>query len=187
MARRRAQFQAKVQLRHALPRLLAQDRYGDCNATGGQISASRCGVPRRRLHCYDRPGCHAFRWPRWRVVGIGPDQTSQSEGVRCTAYYSESNQRLRLAIRCKSASNEIEIRGQLAQRAAKITGTWEERTFNVSGDATGHITPGRMSLSITGGAFSGAMSVAYARSKQVISISIQGISMKSVSITLVRS
>ena len=123
----------------------------------------------------------------WSGSGQIRYEDGQSEGVRCTAYYSESNQRLRLAIRCKSASNEIEIRGQLAQRADKITGTWEERTFNVSGDATGHMTPGRMSLSISGGAFSGAMSVAYAGSKQVVSISIQGISMKSVSIILVRS
>jgi hypothetical protein len=122
----------------------------------------------------------------WSGSGQIRYEDGQSEGVRCSAYYSESNQRLRLAIRCKSASNEIEIRGQLAQRADKITGTWEERTFNVSGDATGHMTPGRMSLSITGGAFSGAMSVAYAGSKQAVSISIQGISMKSVSITLVR-
>ncbi len=123
----------------------------------------------------------------WSGSGQIRYEDGQSEGVRCTAYYAESSQRLRLAIRCRSANNEIEIRGLLARRADKITGTWEERTFNVSGDATGRMTAGRMSLSITGGAFSGAMSVAYGGSKQVVTISIQGIAIKSVNIILVRS
>jgi hypothetical protein len=124
----------------------------------------------------------------WSGSGQIRYEDGQSEGVRCTAYYSESNQRLRLAIRCKSANNEIEIRGQLARRADNnITGTWEERTFNVSGDATGRMTAGRINLSITGSAFSGAMLVAYGGSKQAVTISIHGLAIKSVNITLARS
>ena len=44
-----------------------------------------------------------------------------------------------------------------------------------------------MSLSIAGGGFSGSMSVAYAGSRQVVTINTQGIKMRSVNVTLTRS
>ena len=99
----------------------------------------------------------------------GPDpdryryQSGESEGVRCAAYYTGGGQRLRLAIRCRSTSNDIEIRGVLTQQADKVTGTWEERTFNAAGEASGRMTSGKMNLSITGGGFSGSMSVSSER------------------------
>jgi len=123
----------------------------------------------------------------WSGSGQIRYESGEPEGVRCTAYYSGGGQHLRLVIRCKSPSNEIEIRGLLTQQAEKLSGTWEERTFNASGEASGRMTSGRMSLSITGGGFSGSMSVVYERSRQVVVITIQGIAMKSVSVTLGRS
>ncbi len=123
----------------------------------------------------------------WSGSGQIRYEDSPSESIRCTAYYSESNQRLRLAIRCRSASNQIEIRGLLAQRGDRITGTWEERAFNVSGEAVGRMSGGRMALSITGGVFSGSMTVSYGGRRQVVTIAIQGLSIKSVNVTLVRS
>ena len=44
-----------------------------------------------------------------------------------------------------------------------------------------------MNLSITGGGFSGSMSVSFGGPKQVVTISTQGIWMKSVSMTLGKS
>lgn len=123
----------------------------------------------------------------WSGSGQVRYEDGQIEGIRCTAYYSEVSQKLRLAIRCRSASSEIEIRGLLAQQGGKLAGTWEERTFNVSGEAAGWLTGGRMSLSITGGAFSGSMSVSYGGTRQVVTIATTGISMKGVNITLGRS
>lgn len=109
-----------------------------------------------------------------------------SEGIRCTAYYSGGNDRLRLAIRCRSDSTNIEIRGLLTRRGDKLLGTWEERTFNASGEASGRVAGERLSLSITGGGFSGSMTVALAGSRQVVTISTHGIKMRSVTVTLAK-
>jgi hypothetical protein len=110
-----------------------------------------------------------------------------SEGVRCNAYYTGSAERLRLAIRCRSDSTEVEIRGLLTRQGDQLSGTWEERTFNVSGEAKGRMTGDKMSLSISGGGFSGSMSVGYAGSRQTVTITTQGIKMRSVNVTLSKS
>ncbi len=123
----------------------------------------------------------------WSGAGQIRYTDGKAEGVRCNAYYSGGGPRLRLAIRCRSASNEIEIRGQLVQQGDKVTGTWEERTFNASGEASGRASGGRITLAVTGGGFSGTMSVTQSGRGQVVVISTQGIAMKSVSVTLARS
>ncbi|HEX5958079.1 MAG TPA: hypothetical protein VFY92_05410, partial [Hyphomicrobiaceae bacterium] len=69
----------------------------------------------------------------------------------------------------------------------RLTGTWEERTFNASGQATGSISADKMSLSISGGGFKGSMQVASTGKKQTVTISTEGITMKSVSVTLGKS
>jgi len=123
----------------------------------------------------------------WSGSGQIRYDDGQSEGIRCTAYYSGGGERLRLAIRCRSDSTEVEIRGLLTRQGERLAGTWEERTFNASGEASGRVAGDRMSLSITGGAFSASMSVAYAGSRQVVTISTQGIRMRSVNVTLAKS
>ena len=110
----------------------------------------------------------------------------KSEDIRCTAYYTGGGDKLRLAIRCRGDKAEVDIRGELAAQGEKLAGTWEERTFNASGEASGQLAGDRMSLSIAGGAFSGSMTVAYAGSRQVVTISTQGIRMRSVNVTLAK-
>ena len=122
----------------------------------------------------------------WSGSGQIRYDDGQSEGIRCTAYYTGGSDRLRLAIRCRSDSTEVEIRGLLTRQGEKLAGTWEERTFNVSGEASGGVAGDKMSLSIAGGAFSGSMTVAYAGLRQVVTISTQGIRMRSVHVTLAK-
>jgi hypothetical protein len=123
----------------------------------------------------------------WSGSGRSSYQDGQTERVRCTAYYTESGSRLRLAIRCQSASNEIEIPGQLTASGNSISGTWEERTFNASGEASGRFAGNRMSLSVRGGGFSGSMSVLLGGGRQVVTIATEGISLRSVTVTLTSS
>ena len=73
-----------------------------------------------------------------------------------------------------------------AKSGGRITGTWEERTFNATGNAVGQVTGDRISLQISGGV-SGTMLVSYSGSRQSVAISTQGIALKSVSIDLSRS
>jgi hypothetical protein len=110
-----------------------------------------------------------------------------TEGIRCTAYYTGEGAQLRLAIRCESGTNKVEIRGQLTAQGETLSGTWEERTFNAGGEAKGRVSADKMSLAVIGGGFKGAMSVSTTGGKQSVNIYAEGIKMKSVSITLGKS
>lgn len=121
----------------------------------------------------------------WR--GSGKIQlNSGMERLRCNAYYTGGGNQLGMAIRCKSESSNVEIRSKLSLSSGRITGSWEERTFNAAGKATGTARPGKISLRVTGGV-TGSMIVSFTRSRQTVSISTQGIALKSVSISLTRS
>lgn len=122
----------------------------------------------------------------WSGSGQVRYQSGDIEGIRCNAYYTGGGRKLALAIRCKSATNDIEVRGALTHQGEKLSGTWEERTFNASGGASGQMAAGRMTLSIEGGGFSGTMSVSYSGARQTVAITTQGIPMKSVSVTLTK-
>jgi hypothetical protein len=122
----------------------------------------------------------------WSGTGQIRYRDGSAESVRCQAYYTEGGEQLRLAIRCRSASSEIEIRGRLEQSRGTVRGTWEERTFNVSGEARGRITSSRLTLNVSGGGFSGSMSVTIGGARQTVTISTEGISMRSVSVVLAK-
>jgi hypothetical protein len=122
----------------------------------------------------------------WSGSGQVRYESGDNESIRCNAYYTGGGAKLGLAIRCKSPSNDIEIRGALTQQGEKVSGTWEERTFNASGEASGKIAAGRLNLSVAGGGFSGTMAVTYEGPKQTVAITAQGIPMKSVNVTLTK-
>jgi hypothetical protein len=110
----------------------------------------------------------------------------RKERLKCNAYYTGGGTQLGMAIRCQSESSNVEIRSKLSQSGGRITGTWEERTFNASGNAVGQASGDRINLQISGGV-SGTMSVSYSGTRQSVAISTQGIALKSVSISLSRS
>jgi hypothetical protein len=123
----------------------------------------------------------------WSGSGQIKYDDGTAEGIRCTAYYTGEGAQLRMAIRCESGTNKVEIRGHLTAQGETLTGTWEERTFNAAGDAKGRVSDGKMSLSVIGGGFKGAMSVSASGGKQSVNIHTEGIKMKSVSVTLGKS
>lgn len=123
----------------------------------------------------------------WTGSGQIRYDDGSAEGIRCNAYYTGKGDQLGLAIRCESGSHKVEIRGQLTVQGEALTGTWEERTFNAGGDAKGRVSAGKMSLSVIGGGFKGAMSVSLTSGKQAVNIHTEGIKMKSVSMTLAKS
>ena len=69
---------------------------------------------------------------------------------------------------------------------SRISGTWEERTYNASGTASGTASPGRISISVSG-SIRGSMIVNYSSSRQSVSISTSGSPLQRVSISLTRS
>lgn len=108
------------------------------------------------------------------------------ERIKCNAYYTGGGSQLGMAIRCSGGNNKIEIRSKLNNSGGRITGHWEERTFNAEGDASGTATGDRITLQISG-AVTGNMSVSYTAKSQSVSIATSNIALRSVNITLSRS
>jgi hypothetical protein len=122
----------------------------------------------------------------WRGSGQIQLSDGRSERLKCNAYYTGGGSQLGMAIRCQSESSNVEIRSKLSQSGGRITGTWEERSFNATGTAAGQASDDKISLQISGGV-TGTMSVSYSGSRQSVAISTQGIALKSVTIDLTRS
>jgi len=122
----------------------------------------------------------------WRGSGQIKLSDGRTERLKCNAYYTGGGSQLGMAIRCQSESSNVEIRSKLSQSGSQISGTWEERTFNASGTASGQASSDRITLQISGGV-SGTMRVSYSGSRQSVAISTQGIALKSVTIDLTRS
>ena len=124
----------------------------------------------------------------WSGSGRIRLEDGKSEGLKCKAYYlpKGGGTELGLALRCASASNKIELRANLASTGNRVSGSWEERTFNASGNVTGHASDNRINLSIVGGGFNGSMAVTTTGRSQVISVSTQGIALRGVNVNLER-
>jgi hypothetical protein len=124
----------------------------------------------------------------WRGAAEIRLQSGSSETLKCFAYYTPkgTGAELGLAIRCASASNKIELRAQLMADAGKVSGRWEERTYNAAGDVTGQAQEGRLNLTIDGGAFKGSMAVRTNGTSQSVLIKTEGIALQGVNINLSR-
>jgi len=121
----------------------------------------------------------------WRGGGTAR-YTSGTERLSCNAYYTGGGSSLGLAIRCTSPTSKVEIRSKLSVSGNRVSGTWEERTFNAAGSAAGSANPGRLSVRISG-TVNGSMTVNYTKTRQNVSISTTGTSLRGVSVSLSRS
>jgi hypothetical protein len=110
----------------------------------------------------------------------------RKERIKCNAYYTGGGSDLGLAIRCQSDNYKIEIRSKLSYSGGRLSGNWEERTFNASGTASGTASPNRISLAIKGGV-SASMLVNYTKTTQNVNISVSGVALQGVRISLARS
>jgi hypothetical protein len=123
----------------------------------------------------------------WAGSGRMQFENGSSETLRCNAYYTSSDGggQLGLAIRCASASNRIDIRGRLTNNGGRVSGTWQETTFNASGSAAGRANDSSIILRLSGD-IAGSMSVSVSKSRQTVSISTQTASLRGVRIGLSR-
>lgn len=121
----------------------------------------------------------------WRGTGRLVLSSGNTERFSCRAYYKAKQAGLGFAIRCAAPSNKIELRGKLIESNGRLSGTWEERTFNATGNVTGTAKTGQVKLSIAG-AVSGSMKISYTGRKQTVSISTATEGLKGISIKLSR-
>ena len=108
--------------------------------------------------------------------------TGKVENIHCTANYTGGGSELGMAIQCKSETNPIHIRSKLKIAGGRASGEWEERTFNASGTATGKVSDGNMTFSVSGGGFNGTMTVTFSKTDHTVVIVTHGIGMSKASI-----
>ncbi len=125
----------------------------------------------------------------WSGAGQIKLEGGKSENIRCKAYYTTNagGAGLGMAIRCASASNKIEMRASLTYADGKVSGNWEERTFNAAGQVSGKAAANNLSLSIDGGGLNGSMSVRLGSTSQLVSISTTGSAFRGLNLSLSRS
>lgn len=137
-----------------------------------------------------QPTAHVFAGldGSWSGRGSVRFSDGKSERIACRAYYNPkgAGTELGLAIRCASVSYKIEIRASLLNKDGRLTGRWEERTFNAGGNVTGRASAGNIKMDIAGGGLTASMSVSYGGSTQAVSISTEGSNLKGVTINLSR-
>ena len=122
----------------------------------------------------------------WSGGGQFRLENGRSEALRCNASYSPRGGSLGLALRCASASNRIELRAHLVSRGNRVSGTWEERNYNVSGSVSGIAAGNSLRLGINGGGLSGSMRVTTTGRSQSISVRTDGAALRGINISLRR-
>ncbi len=77
----------------------------------------------------------------WRGTAIGEVSKGTQESLKCTANNSLQGVNLRIVLRCANAAGaSLQIYATISQANNKLGGTWEERTYNVSGNVTGSVS-----------------------------------------------
>jgi hypothetical protein len=123
----------------------------------------------------------------WRGLGDVTLADGTRERISCRGYYvlKSGGAGLSLAILCNSPNRELEIRSRVQESARRITGQWEERTFNAMGEVSGSVTGNNLNLSFTG-SMAGSISISIKGRRHTVRISTTGTGFKAVSISLMR-
>ncbi len=121
----------------------------------------------------------------WKGSGTFSLADGTRERISCNAYYTGGGAQLGLAILCSSSANKIHMRGKLSYSSGRLTGNWEERTYNAEGRLSGKVVKKQLKMKISGNV-TGSMVVAFSKKRQSVTIRTAGGSLKSVNIRLAR-
>jgi hypothetical protein len=122
----------------------------------------------------------------WRGDGTMLFESGKTETISCNGYYRSVGS-LSVAIRCKGTSSDFELRSKLSSDGDKISGSWEERTYNVTGDASGTASAGKLNVQFSGG-LEGSLEMSFSSTSQSVSVSVdtKGAGIKGVRVSLNR-
>lgn len=121
----------------------------------------------------------------WQGNGTAQFADNKSEKIKCNAYYTGDSDRLNIVVRCASTNYTIHLRSKLQKDGNNLSGTWEERTFNLFGDANGAISNNNVQLTVTG-PLQALMTVDYSALNQTVNIQASGSHLEVVSINMNR-
>jgi hypothetical protein len=106
----------------------------------------------------------------WHGGGTMSFESRKTEDISCNGYYKGVG-KLSVVIRCKGTSSNFELRSKLSSNGDKVSGSWEERTYNATGDASGTTSPGKLNVQFSG-SLTGRLEMSFSPSRQSVSVSV---------------
>jgi hypothetical protein len=122
----------------------------------------------------------------WRGDGTMSFESGKTESISCNGYYKGAGN-LSVVIRCKGTTSDFELRSKLESNGEKVSGSWEERTYNAAGDASGTASAGKLNVQFSG-SLTGSLEMSFSSSSQSVSISVgtKGAGIKGLRVSLDR-
>jgi len=133
-----------------------------CAVTSGDLRASSLGM--RNFEALNG-------W--WIGSGRLGFKDGHTEQVTCRATYHLDKlavHNMRQSVRCASTSGNVEIQSHLKRDGKKITGTWIERKYELSGQITGQFLPDGFRVSVSGKMLKAEMTITMLENKHVVEI-----------------
>ena len=123
----------------------------------------------------------------WRGGGTMSFESGKTESISCNGYY-KGGDNFSVVIRCKGTTSNFELRCKLTSSGDKVSGSWEERTYNASGNASGSASSGKLNVQFSG-SLKGSLAMSFSSSSQSVSVSIgtKGAGIKAVRVSLHRA
>jgi len=122
----------------------------------------------------------------WHGDGTMSFEDGKTESISCKGYYKGAGD-YSIVIRCKGTSSDFELRSKLKSNGDKVSGSWEERTYHATGDATGTASAGKLNIQFSG-SLTGGLEMSFSSSSQSVSVSVgtKGAGIKGVQVSLNR-
>jgi hypothetical protein len=122
----------------------------------------------------------------WHGGGTMSFESGTTENISCNGYFKGAGN-LSVVIRCKGTSSNFELRSKLESSGDKVSGSWEERTYNATGDVSGTASAGKLNLQFSG-SLTGSLEMSFSSSSQSVSVSVdtKGAGIKGVRVSLNR-
>src|SRR5262249_21205082 len=106
----------------------------------------------------------------WRGDGTMWFESGETESISCNGYYKGAGS-LSVVIRCTGAASNFELRSKLEPTGDKVSGSWEERTYNATGAVSGTTSAGKLEVRFSG-SLAGSLDMSFLQSSQSVSVSV---------------
>ena len=95
----------------------------------------------------------------WRGGGTVTPMNGKAEKVSCRVTYNVAGSTVSQTMRCAGTDYKINTSTKLTYKGGKISGSWNESTYDANGGVSGTANGNTIHARITGDKFSGRMSI----------------------------
>jgi hypothetical protein len=95
----------------------------------------------------------------WRGGGTVTPNNGNAEKVSCRVTYNVAGTNVSQTMNCAGTDYKINTRTKLTYKGGKISGSWNESTYDANGGVSGTANGNTIHARITGDKFSGRMSI----------------------------